>query len=177
VAPDGSLQLPLVLAGVPRGSALWREDVFSPVLSVAAVADDEEALAWAGESAYALGASVFGRDEAAARSLAGRIRAGGVVVNDLIVPTADPRLPFGGRGRSGFGTTRGAEGLLEMTTLKVVQWNRAHWRPHLDPAAMGDADLFAAFLELLHGRGRGRWAALRRLATLGRRRMAKLKGR
>jgi acyl-CoA reductase-like NAD-dependent aldehyde dehydrogenase len=171
LAPDGALQLPLVLAGVPRGSALLREDVFASVLSVVAVDGDDEALALAAESPYALGATVFGRDEAAARALAGRVRAGGVVVNDMVAPTADPRLPFGGRGRSGFGVTRGAEGLLEMTTPKVIQWNRARWRPHLDPAAMGDADLFAAFLQFLHGPGRGRGAALRRLMTLGRRRM------
>ena len=55
-------------------------------------------------------------------------------MNDVIVPTADPRLPFGGRKHSGFGVTRGAEGLLEMTVLKCVTVRRGRFRPHLDPA-------------------------------------------
>ena len=64
---------------------------------------------------FALGASIFSRDIAKARALAARIKTGFVLINDLIVPTADPRMPFGGVKASGFGTTRGEEGLLEMT--------------------------------------------------------------
>ena len=63
--------------------------------------------------------------------MARRVRAGSVCVNDLIVPTADPRLPFGGRGRSGFGVTRGAEGLLEMTVPKAISVRTGSFRPHL----------------------------------------------
>jgi hypothetical protein len=76
-----------------------------------------------------------------------------VVINDLIVPTADPRLPFGGRGESGFGVTRGAEGLLELTALKVVAVRRG-WRLfHLEDPHPGDADLFRAYLTLTHAAG------------------------
>jgi len=118
---------------------------------------DDEALALA-ESEYALGATVFGC-EPGASEFAKRIRAGVVVVNDMIVPTADPRLAFGGRGRSGFGLTRGADGLLEMTVLKSVITRRRKWRPHLLPAKAGDAELFRAYIELAHG--------TRKLAALG----------
>ncbi|HEX2941449.1 MAG TPA: aldehyde dehydrogenase family protein, partial [Rhodopila sp.] len=86
---------------------------------VIAVHDTEEALALAAESPYALGAAIFGPD-APARDLALRVHAGCVVINDIIVPTADPRLPFGGRRQSGFGVTRGVEGLLEMTVIKSI---------------------------------------------------------
>jgi acyl-CoA reductase-like NAD-dependent aldehyde dehydrogenase len=110
---------------------------------------DDEALALA-ESEYALGATVFG-SEPGASEFAKRIRAGVVVVNDMIVPTADPRLAFGGRGRSGFGLTRGADGLREMTVLKSVITRRSRWRPHLLPAHDGDAELFRAYIELAHG--------------------------
>ena len=97
-------------------------------------------------------------------ALAARVRAGSVCVNDLIVPTADPRLPFGGRGRSGFGATRGAEGLLEMTVAKTVSIRRGRFRPHLDAPKPGDAARFAHMTALLHGAWPDRWAALRGLA-------------
>ena len=60
-----------------------------------------------------------------------RVRAGSVTINDLIVPTADPRLPFGGQGVSGFGVTRGAEGLLEMTAIKAVTIRTGRFPPSL----------------------------------------------
>ncbi|HEX4495404.1 MAG TPA: aldehyde dehydrogenase family protein [Thermoanaerobaculia bacterium] len=109
----------------------------------------DEALAEAARSPYALGASIFG-PEAEATALAARVRAGVVVINDVIVPTADPRLPFGGRGESGFGVTRGAEGLLELTVPKVIATRRSRRLFHLEAADPGDADLFRAYLELTH---------------------------
>lgn len=146
-----------------RLSALGLETPLVPVASVAA------ALAEARRSPYALGASVFGPEERAI-ALAGRIRAGVVVVNDLIVPTADPRLPFGGRGESGFGVTRGAEGLLELTVPKVVAVRRSRRLFHLEEPHPADADLFRAYLTLTHAgslpaRLRGAADLLRALAA------------
>jgi acyl-CoA reductase-like NAD-dependent aldehyde dehydrogenase len=151
-----------IVAGAAPGLRLLREDVFAPVLSLVPVADTEAALSAARLCPYALGASVFG-PEAPARALAARVQAGSVCVNDLIVPTADPRLPFGGRGRSGFGLTRGAEGLLEMTVAKTVSIRRGRLRPHLDPPRPGDEARFAALITTLHGAARERMAALRGL--------------
>ena len=73
-----------------------------------------------------------------ARRLAVRIRAGTVTINDLIAPTADPRLPFGGRGQSGYGVTRGAEGLLELTCVKTTSLRRGRLRPHYQPTTTAD---------------------------------------
>jgi acyl-CoA reductase-like NAD-dependent aldehyde dehydrogenase len=101
---------------------------------------------------YALGASIFG-PEREAKEFAKRIRAGVVVINDMIVPTADPRLPFGGRGKSGFGVTRGAEGLLEMTAVKAVTVRSGSWRPHFADKHSSDSELFESFLSALHGSG------------------------
>lgn len=112
----------------------------------------EEALAADTQCPYALGASIFG-PEAEALALARRVRAGVVTINDLIVPTADPRLPFGGRGESGFGVTRGAEGLLDLTVPKVVAIRRGRRLPHLGEPHPGDAELFHAYLSLTHGGG------------------------
>ena len=163
VAADGSGR-PVVIAGARPGMALLQHDVFAPWLALVAVADTGAALAAAGDCPYALGASIFG-PPAAARDLAARVRAGSVCINDLIVPTADPRLPFGGRGRSGFGSTRGAEGLLEMTVPKAVSTRRGRFRPHLNAATAEDAAQFAAMTALLHGGWRDRWAALQALAA------------
>ena len=155
---NGHTPTPVVLAGVHPNARLLREDVFAPVLAMVNVADDAEAIARANDSPYALGASIFTRDEMAARSLAERINVGVVTINDLIIPTADARVPFGGRKCSGFGVTRGAEGLLELTTPKVVTVSRGQSRPALEPSHPKDEAMFRAYLELTHGGGFGRRA-------------------
>ena len=152
---------PLLVADAVPELGLLREDIFAPVLSLVPVAGEEDALAASSHCDYALGAAVFG-PEKRALALAGRIRAGAVTVNDLIVPTADPRLPFGGRGASGFGTTRGAEGLLEMTALKAVAVRGGRFRPHYDPLGPADSAMMFDYIEAAHGSG-GRLPAVKRL--------------
>jgi len=148
---------------VPRGLARELEERLAGFLTapdlLVPVASAVEALDHAARSPYALGASIFG-PEAAARALARRVRAGVVTINDVIVPTADPRLPFGGRGESGFGLTRGAEGLLELTAVKVVATRRGRWLPHLEERAPEDGEILRALLALDHAaRWRDRLAA------------------
>ena len=162
IQSDGRrLRVPLILSGVTPSMRLVREDFFAPVVSLIPVADDAEALAFSSQCPYSLGSTIFSRDETAANTIADKVRAGFVVINDLIVPTADPRLPFGGRGRSGFGTTRGADGLREMTVPKVVSIRRGNARRHFDAPQRGDSEMFAVYLRVAHGRGwRNRLAAL-----------------
>jgi acyl-CoA reductase-like NAD-dependent aldehyde dehydrogenase len=157
----GQIRTPVVLGRVSPSARLLREDLFGPVLSLIPVADDHEAIERANNSPYGLGASIFTRDENTGRSLATLLRTGVVTLNDLIIPTADARLPFGGRKRSGFGVTRGMEGLLDLTTTKVVTVSRSRFRPAFDAPQSGDATLFESYLKLRHGRGViSRWAAL-----------------
>ena len=157
------VQVPLILAGASPEMQLLQEDVMAPVLSLVSVRDADEALAAADRCPYALGATVFGSEVSASR-LAGRINAGVVVINDMIVPTADPRVPFGGRGQSGFGLTRGAEGLLEMTTVKVILERGGRERPHLRANAAEVSGLARAYLGAAHGRSAaGRVGAFFRL--------------
>ena len=145
---DGRMR-PVLLADVTPDMAIVRTDVFAPVLSLMRVADDTTALQANACCPYALGAVVFGREKTA-RELAAKVRAGVVLINDVIVPTADPRLPFGGLGRSGYGVTRGAEGLLEMTAIKALSVRRGHWRPHYEPPHPAHADLFRAYIQAVH---------------------------
>ena len=168
------LSAPLILKLVDPSMRITREDIFAPVLSLITVENDAEALAFAAQCPYSLGATIFTRDEAAGQAFAGKVRAGVVTINDLIVPTADPRLPFGGRGRSGFGVTRGEEGLLEMTVPKVISLRRSRSHPHLAKAQDGDAELFASYIRAAHGgKWRGRVAAFLEICRSIRRRRTK----
>ncbi len=147
----GALPRPMVVSGARGAMRLLREDVFAPWLALVAVADMEAALAEEALCPFALGASVFG-PAAAARVFAGRVRGGAVCINDLIVPTADPRVPFGGGGHSGFGRTRGAEGLLEMTAARAVMERAGRFRPHLAAPKPADAGRFLQMVRVLHWR-------------------------
>lgn len=148
---------PIILADLSPEMRVTQEDVMAPILSLLPVPDMQEALEASLRCPCALGASMFGPEKAALQ-MAGRVRAGVVVVNDMIVPTADPRVPFGGRGRSGFGTTRGAEGLLEMTAAKAVLIRRGRWRPHLNRQGPALAQLATDYLATVHGRSAPRRA-------------------
>jgi acyl-CoA reductase-like NAD-dependent aldehyde dehydrogenase len=136
---------PTVVADVSPDMPLLQEDLFAPVVSVVEVSNDDEALAAAAKCPYGLGSTVFG-GLAGAQALAQRIHAGGVVINDMVAPTADPRLPFGGRGRSGYGVTRGVDGLLEVTTVKVVSTRKGGADFHLDPPQANDYQFFETYL-------------------------------
>ena len=132
-----------------------------PIMFIERVHDEEAAVHRANDADFALGASIFSRDVAKARKFAARIKTGFVLINDLIVPTADPRMPFGGVKASGFGTTRGDEGLLEMTFPHVVAIRHGRSRPHFDAPDQGDAHLFSAYIRAAHGTRR--FAAFRDL--------------
>ncbi len=150
---DHTVRVPAVLGGVSPAAKFLREDIFAPILAVVTVADDHEAVLRTNDCPFALGVSVFSQDETAARDLAARVAAGVVTINDLLLPTADARLPFGGRHQSGFGSTRGAEGLLELTVPKVVTISRSKVRFAFAPAHPDDAALFQAYLQAAHQRG------------------------
>ncbi len=125
----------------------------APGQALVVVEDEDAAVALANAGRYLLGAAVFGPAGRAA-ALAGRLRVGCVVVGDVIAPTADPRLPFGGAGESGFGTTRGAEGLLALTRPQAIV-TRARPEPrHLASLTDGAAPLLAGLLRAAYGRGR-----------------------
>lgn len=137
---------------------------------VRAFASDADALEMAQQAKHGLGAAIFSADEKAARALASQLPTGFVTINDLIVPTADPRFPFGGVRASGFGATRGAEGLLEMTYPHVVAVRRGRRLPHLEPTQPNDEQLFAAYIRAAYGDGTKRWGNLRALLEAARNR-------
>lgn len=146
---------PIVLADAKPSMRLLCEDVFAPVTSLVTVSGESEALRLAAMCEYALGATIFGSADRA-QEIAHSLGVGGVIVNDILMPTADPRVPFAGRARSGFGVTRGTEGLLEMTCVKAISTRTNHWLPHLNESSPGDGQMFRDYLRASHGRG---WSA------------------
>ena len=143
-------------------------DIFAPVVSMMEVADTAQAVTAHRMCPYALTASVFGprRD---ARALAAQLRVGTALINDVVVPTADPRLPFGGRDQSGFGVTRGAEGLLEMTAIRTTAVQRSADTRAYDVTTDAHAPFFAAYIRAAHaGAGGERFTAMRALARAAR---------
>ena len=157
----------LLRNGDPR-MQLAQADLFAPVLTVLHAADIREALLINAHCPTGLTAAIFG-DEREARDLAQTLEVGNILVNDLIVPTADPRIPFGGRHASGFGTTRGAEGLLEMTAARTISVRRGKSTRHFQPTGSSHAELFHGVIALTHSRTLAqRFAGLKRLIAAGR---------
>ena len=151
----------LLLGGTPAMEAA-QADIFAPMLMLLQVEGTVGVLAAQAACPLALTTSIFG-DEREASSLAAKLASGTVLLNDLIVPTADPRVPFGGRRGSGFGVTRGSEGLLEMTAVKVISSRRGRSRRHYDPTGEPHRALFGGILTAVHAGTIGqRWSGLKR---------------
>jgi len=109
---------PTVLLAVEPGMPVFDEETFGPVAAVVVAGDNDEAVALANASDYGLGACLWTRDLDRAGDLCARIDAGCVFVNELV--KSDPRLPFGGTKRSGFGRELADLGLYEFTHAKTV---------------------------------------------------------
>src|SRR5207249_11917779 len=104
---------PTVLAGRTPEMALFREETFGPVLPIVRVGDEEEAVRRVNQEGANLTASVWTRDPVLGRSIAARIRAGTVVINDHATTAGAPWGLWGGVGESGYGRLHGAVGLRE----------------------------------------------------------------
>lgn len=114
----GNFYPPTILTDIPPGSAAYEEEFFGPVALVFRVSSLDEAIQLANAIPFGLGASAWTKVEPERDRLINEIEAGAVFINGLV--KSDPRLPFGGIKRSGYGRELGIQGIHEFVNIKTV---------------------------------------------------------
>ena len=109
---------PTVLTGVTQNMTSANEEIFGPVWSVMVVDSLEEAVDLANSSQYGLAASIWTGDLKKAEEAARMLETGNVFINDIV--KSDPRMPFGGVKRSGYGRELSEAGLMEFVNVKTI---------------------------------------------------------
>ena len=120
---------PTVTGPWPEGHAAEREEIFGPILPLLPYRDLDEALTEIRKHPDPLALYVFSRRRGPVRQVAAALRSGALVTNDAVVHCANPSLPFGGVGRSGYGSYHGVHGFELLSHSRAVL-NAATW---LDP--------------------------------------------
>jgi acyl-CoA reductase-like NAD-dependent aldehyde dehydrogenase len=158
----GRFFAPTVLVDVTADMLITHEETFGPVLTVEPVQDSNEAVEFTNAVTYGLTCSIWTRDLRRGRELAARIRVGDVAINEHGAPAGLAEIPWGGIKCSGYGKTRGQEGLLEMVVTKHVSWPRVQTRRELFwyPYTKKGTRALRRGIVLLYGTWRQRWAAL-----------------
>ncbi len=118
VAGKGYFFQPTILSDVTSDMPAFREETFGPMAAVIRARDEQDALRLANDSEFGLGAAVWSRDVERAQRLARRIESGQVFVNGMVA--SDPRLPFGGVKRSGYGRELSSFGLRELVNIQTI---------------------------------------------------------
>ena len=107
-----------VLDAVEPGTPAFEEEIFGPVAAIIHARTAREAIAFANRSSFGLGASIWTQDTQRGTEIAREIEAGAVFVNGIV--KSDPRLPFGGVKRSGYGRELAEFGIREFVNVKSV---------------------------------------------------------
>jgi succinate-semialdehyde dehydrogenase/glutarate-semialdehyde dehydrogenase len=108
-----------LLDHVVPGMAAFDEETFGPAAAIIRARDADEAIALANRTSFGLGASIWTDDIDRGTALARRIDAGAIFVNAMVA--SDPRVPFGGIKRSGYGRELGEAGVKEFTNMKTIR--------------------------------------------------------
>ncbi len=157
----GPFYEPTILTDVNADMEVMRNETFGPLLPITVVEDDEEAIRLANDSNYGLDAYVFSKDSKHADSIARRLEAGTVMINDVIAAYSAPEVPWGGVKQSGIGRVHGgAMGLKEFCQVRHIMGERIRlplkrelwWFPY----RQWQVPLYKQVIKLLFGRGGGK---------------------
>jgi acyl-CoA reductase-like NAD-dependent aldehyde dehydrogenase len=116
----GYFYKPTVFKNVTPKMRIAQEEVFGPVAPIIVAIDDSEAISIANDSEYGLGASIWTEDLEKADKISQMVQSGVVSVNNIVA--SDPRVPFGGVKKSGFGRELSRYGMLEFVNIKTVRF-------------------------------------------------------
>ena len=114
---DGSWFKPGIIENVSKGMDAYHEEMFGPVAMLFKVDSLDAAITLANDSPFGLGSAIFTQDKAEMERAFNEIEAGGTFVNTMTA--SDPRLPFGGIKKSGYGRELAREGLLTFCNVKT----------------------------------------------------------
>ena len=120
IESKGYFYKPTILKNVSTNMRVAQEEVFGPAAAVMVAEDETEAVRLANDSQYGLGASIWTQDLDKAENLSRKIRSGIVTVNNVVI--SDPRVPFGGVKKSGFGRELSRYGMLEFVNIKSIRF-------------------------------------------------------
>jgi acyl-CoA reductase-like NAD-dependent aldehyde dehydrogenase len=120
IKSKGYFYKPTILKNVSPNMRVAQEEVFGPVAPIIIADSEIEALRLANDSQYGLGASIWTEDLDKAERLSRMVRSGIVTVNNVVI--SDPRVPFGGVKKSGFGRELSRYGMLEFVNIKSVRF-------------------------------------------------------
>jgi acyl-CoA reductase-like NAD-dependent aldehyde dehydrogenase len=155
-AGPGAFYEPTVLADVDHTMDIMREETFGPTLPIMKVADADEAIRLANDTPYGLQASVYGKDIHKAETVARRIEAGAVVINDTNTNYLALEAPMGGWKSSGVGVRHGPDGIRKYTHRQTILVTRFAMKKDLYffPYRAKNSRLLMRLLKLLYGRGK-----------------------
>lgn len=109
---------PALLLNVQKGMPAFEQETFGPMAAIISAKDEAEAIALANSSEYGLAGSVWTKDIDKGIAIARKITTGAVFINSLV--KSDPKLPFGGIKKSGYGRELGRHGILEFVNAKTI---------------------------------------------------------